>query len=65
MTKNEQSNRFDIYNKKKFVRIQFIFQIKFTHLIPKNICVQDESMMKFMYTLVLIQHCVLRVERIL
>ena len=36
--------------------------IKFTHLISENVCVQAESMLKPMKTLVLIQH---HVERIL
>ena len=39
-----------------------LFTIKFTHLIPGNVCVQAEAMVKPMKTLVLIQH---HVERIL
>ena len=35
--------------------------IKYTYLIPGNICLQDESMVKPMYTLVMIHH---HVERI-
>ena len=35
--------------------------IKFTLLIPGNVCVQAEGMLKFMKTLVLIQHYVERI----
>ena len=39
--------------------------MKFTRVIPGNVCVQDKSMVKAMYSLVLIQYRVVRVERIL
>ena len=42
----------------------YSFAIKFTRLIPGNVCVQAEGMLKPMETLVLIQDLVL-VERIL
>ena len=39
--------------------------IKFTRLIPGNVCLQDETMVTVMYNLMLIQHHVLRFEIIL
>ena len=39
-----------------------LVRFTFTRLIPGNVCVQDEGMVKPTYTLVLIQH---HVERIL
>ena len=49
---------------KKFIVIHTFYQcitayssaIKLTCLIPGNVCVQDEGMVKSMFTFVLIQH---------
>ena len=56
--------------KKKFIVLlllyqhitAYLFAVKFTCLVPGNVCVQDEGMLKPMYTFVLIQH---HVERML